>query len=310
MQSEEHIRNMHELIQQAQAFSSRMVELRRALHQYPELGYEEVDTARRVAETLRQLELEVTSPAGTAVVGVLRGREPGRVAVLRSDMDALAIEEVQGREYGSRVPGVMHACGHDGHMAILVGAATLLHELRDKLRGEVRFIFQPAEERLPDGGARALVEAGVLDDPPAELVVGFHIWPDLPVGKVAVHSGAVMAAADLFRVTFSGRGGHGALPHRAADAVLAACHAVVALAGVASRDLDPLSPAVMSVGMVRGGESPNVIPDEVSLAGTTRYFTPRLGELLQKRIQEVAASVARVYHCRGEVEYQHGYPPV
>ncbi|MDI6895599.1 MAG: amidohydrolase [Bacillota bacterium] len=301
---------MHQLLQRSWALQPRLVELRRTLHQYPELGYEEVNTARRISEYLRQVGLDVALPAGTAVVGILRGKERGRVVVLRSDMDALAVDEVPGREYGSRVPGVMHACGHDGHMAMLVGAAILLGELRDFLRGEVRFVFQPAEEKLPDGGARALVGAGVLDDPPADLALGYHVWPDLAVGKVGVHPGAVMAAADLFRVTFSGRGGHGALPHRAADAVLAACHSVVALDSVVSRNVDAIAPAVLSVGMVRGGESPNVIPEEVTLAGTTRYFDGALGDLLRRRIGEVATGVGRVYRCRAQVEYQQGYPAV
>ncbi|MFZ5769353.1 MAG: M20 metallopeptidase family protein [Bacillota bacterium] len=302
--------NRHYLLQRARALEPRLVELRRTFHQYPELGYEEVNTARRIADELRHLGVEVTTPVGTAVVGILRGRERGRVVVLRSDMDALAVEEVAGRDYGSRVPGVMHACGHDGHMAILIGATAILGEMRDCLRGEVRLVFQPAEEKLPEGGARALVDAGVLDGPPADLVLGFHVWPDLAAGKVAVHSGAVMAAADLFRVVFSGRGGHGALPHRAADAVLAACHAVVALDSVISRDVDALTPAVLSIGMVRGGESPNVIPDEVILAGTTRYFDAGVGDLLGRRIDEVTAAVARAYHCRAQVEYRRGYPAV
>lgn len=300
----------HPLLQTTKSIGSQLSDLRRLFHQYPELGYEEVNTAKRLSEYLEKAGLEVRRPSGTMVVGILKGDHPGKTVVIRSDMDALAIQEVQGREYGSRVPGVMHACGHDGHMAILLGTATVLRELRSELRGEVRFVFQPAEEKLPKGGAKALIEAGVLDNPPADMALGLHLWPELPSGRIAVHAGTVMAAGDVFQVTFRGRGGHGARPDQADDVVLCASHTVVALHTIVSRDVDAATPAVLSVGTIHGGQSPNIIPSEITLSGTVRCLNESSRRILKKRIEEVTQRMAAAYHCRAHVDYQTGYPAV
>lgn len=193
---------------------------------------------------------------------------------------------------------------------MLVGTAMLLAEERDGLAGEVWFLFQPAEEKLPVGGARALVEAGLLARGPVELALGLHLWPDLPVGTVGLRPGPVMAAGDIFRVTFTGDGGHAAQPHAASDTVASAGHAVIALQGLARRQVNAVSPVVVSVGMVQAGSSPNVLPAEAALAGTTRYLDSELGAVLKTQVQSIARAVAGIHGCRAEVDYQPGYPAI
>lgn len=298
------------MLQQSLSLKKQLTELRRTFHKYPELGYEETNTARRVTERLQDLGLTVSRPGGPAVVASIKGGRPGKVIVLRSDMDALAVQEVPGREYGSRTPGVMHACGHDGHMTMLLGTAHLLKEIQEELRGEVRLVFQPAEERLPEGGAKALVEAGVLDNPPADLALGVHLWPDLPSGQVGVVSGPVMAAADLFEATCRGRGGHGAKPHQSDNVILCSAQTVVALHHLVARTVEASAPAVLSVGTFHGGHSPNVIPDEATISGTVRYFDESAGRNLRKGIEEISSRIAGVYHCQAHVQYRPGYPAV
>ncbi|HCC32807.1 MAG TPA: amidohydrolase [Clostridiales bacterium] len=287
-----------------------VIGLRRRLHQHPELGGAEAATSAMIAEQLGELGLQVRSSIGNAVLGVLPGGGDGPGILLRAELDALPITEVPGRPHGSRVPGMMHACGHDGHMAILVGTARLLATERRLLRGDVYFLFQPAEEQLPDGGARELIEAGVLEGMRLQLAAALHLWPDLPLGTVGIPPGPVMAAGDIFRVTFSGNGGHAGQPHTAADTVAAAGYTAAALPGLVRRRVNALLPAVIAVGMVHGGASPNVLPAEANLAGTTRYFEPGLGDTLERHIRDVAREAGELYGCRADTQYRHGYPPV
>jgi amidohydrolase len=295
---------MARLSQDVLARREQLVALRRALHAEPELAYRERRTAERVAACLAGSGLALrTGLAGTGVLASVRGGE-GRSVLLRVDMDALPIQEQSGAPYASRAAGVMHACGHDGHTAIGCVAAQLLAQRR--LPGEVRVLFQPAEEG--EGGAQAMLAEGVMDG--VELVLGIHLWNELPVGTLGVKPGPLMAAVDRLQIAVRGRGGHGGMPHRAADPVVAAAHVVVALQSVVARQLPPGTPAVLTIGAIHGGQAFNVIPDEVVLTGTLRSFDPALRAALPERIRGLAAGVAEGLGCRAEVTVRPGNPPV
>ena len=281
-----------------------LVALRRDLHQNPELSWAERRTAGRVAAFLEGAGLDLRADlAGTGVVATVRGGA-GRTVLLRVDMDGLPIQEQGAAAYASRVPGVMHACGHDGHVAMGAAAARVLGARR--LAGEVRMLFQPAEEG--EGGAQGMVAAGVLDG--VDLVLGVHLWNELPVGVLGVKAGPLMAAVDRLRVVVRGRGGHGGNPHRAADPVVAAAHVVVALQSVVAREVSPVQAAVVTVGAIHGGQAFNVIPDEVTLTGTIRTFDPQLRREMPARIQRIASGVAQALQCAAEVEVRPGNPAV
>ncbi|MFD2172039.1 M20 metallopeptidase family protein [Tumebacillus lipolyticus] len=283
----------------------KLVETRRDLHRHPELGFEEVRTSKVVADWLRELGLEVeTGIAKTGVVGRLRGAKSGKTVALRADMDALPIQDLKTCDYASTVPGVMHACGHDAHTTIVLGAATLLSELRDQLAGDVLFIFQPAEEG--PGGAAPMIEAGVLDG--VDMAFGIHMAPVAPAGIVAVSPGPAMASADEFTLTIRGKGGHGAYPHMAIDAIPIAAQVVTALQQVVSRAVDPTQTAVLSIGTIRGGTKSNVIADAVELTGTVRTFDPLLREEMPKRIESIASGIAASFGASAELDYQFKYP--
>jgi len=297
-----------QLTRRADELSAKLIGWRRQLHQHPELGYEERWTSEFVAERLRALGLEVrTGLAETGVVGVLRAAAATRPAVLlRADMDALPIQEVEGREYGSQIPDRMHACGHDGHMTMLLGAATLVCENKDELDRDVIFCFQPAEEG--GGGGRRMIEEGVLDLADVGTVYGLHLWSPLPVGTVYTRPGPMMAGNDEFTACFRGRGGHGALPHTARDPIVAAAQAVTALQSIVARSIDPVEPAVVTVGMFQAGSAPNIIPDEARLEGTLRSFDKSVRALLRERVQEVLESSARGAGCELDYKLIEGYP--
>jgi amidohydrolase len=289
---------------------------RRHLHMHPELGFQEVETARFVAERLRSLGLEVrTGIAQTGVLGLLRGTGGGRAGargktvLLRADMDALPIEEENEVGYRSTRPGVMHACGHDGHTAILLGAARVLAERRDRLAGTVKFLFQPCEEK-PPGGAIRMIEEGVLEGPGVDAAFGLHLAQELPVGMVSARPGPIMAAADMFRLEIVGRGGHAARPHECVDAGLVAAQVMVALHSIVAREVNPIEPAVITVGVIQAGTAPNVIPDRALLRGTVRAFDQKLRERLARRVEEVAVGVARAMRAECACSYEWGYPAV
>jgi amidohydrolase len=281
-----------------------LIALRRDLHQNPELAYAESRTAAAVAAFLEGSGCDVrTGVAGTGVVATVRGGA-GPTVLLRVDMDALPIREQSDAAYASRVPGVMHACGHDGHVATGAAAARVL--ARRRLPGEVRVLFQPAEEG--EGGAQAVVAAGVLDG--VDCVVGIHLWNELPVGTLGVKAGPLMAAVDRLRIVVHGRGGHGGKPHRSADPVVAAAHVVTALQSIVARETSPLDSAVVTLGSIHGGQAFNVIPDEVTLTGTIRTFDPELRRSMPERVTRIAAGVASALRCRAEVEVRAGNPAV
>ena len=257
--------------------------LRRDFHQHPEIGFQEVRTASIVARELRELGLEVsTGIAETGVVAMLEGERPGPTALLRFDMDALPVTEETGAEYASLTPGVMHACGHDGHTAIGLTVARLLHAHRDELAGTVKLVFQPAEEGL--GGAKRMVAEGVLANPRPDLSLALHLWNDKPFGWIGVTPGPAMAASGRFQITITGSGGHGAAPHLTHDPVVAAAQIITALQTIVSRNVRPLDSAVVSVTAIEAGDAFNVIPSTAVLKGTFRTYRPEVEALLKARI--------------------------
>jgi amidohydrolase len=288
------------------AIAPELVAIRHDLHAHPETGFEEQRTAAIVASTLRRWGLDVTESVGrTGVVATLKGKQPGTLSIgLRADMDALNIEEATGLAYASTIPGKMHACGHDGHTAILLGAAYTLAQHRD-FEGTVQFIFQPAEEGL--GGGLAMLGDGLLERFPVDKLYGLHNWPGMPVGRFGTRPGAFMAAGDTWTVTFRGTGGHGGgAAHLATDAAVAQAEFVMASQTIVSRNVPAIQPAVISVGYIGGGAwgSPNVMPSEVVVRGTARCFDEKIRALLERRLGEVALAVAAVHGCTAELKYE------
>jgi len=283
-----------------------LVALRRDLHAYPELAFEERRTSSVVAAALRDCGLEVHEGiGGTGVVGVLRRGHSTRMVGLRADMDALPMREDAERPYVSRHPGVHHGCGHDGHTAMLLGAAQQLARA-GSFDGSIAFIFQPAEEGR--GGAREMVRQGLFDRFPCESVFALHNWPDLPAGTVATRPGPIMAAADRFDIVVRGQGGHAAQPHRTPDVVLAASQLVAQMHTIVSRRIPPTQNAVLSVTRISGGQSHNVLPAAVELTGTVRSFDPAVQDAIEQAVRDVAAGVARGSGTKIDVEYTRYYP--
>jgi amidohydrolase len=276
---------------------------RRHLHRNPELSFHEHGTAAFVAETLEGFGLDVERPTETGVLARIGGGGP--VVALRADIDALPIEERSGVEFASERPGAMHACGHDGHTAMLLGAAKELS--RRELAGQVRLIFQHAEEIAP-GGARDLVAAGAMQD--VDFVYGCHLWTPLEYGKIAAMPGPFMAAADFFTIAITGKGGHAGLPHTATDTIAAAAELVGSLQHIVSRRIDPLAPAVVTIGSLHAGHAPNVIPGRAELAGTTRSFDAGVRERLPELIEEIGRSVCAAHGAGFELDFVFGFDPV
>ncbi|HEY7355918.1 MAG TPA: M20 family metallopeptidase [Ktedonobacterales bacterium] len=285
-----------------------LIELRRDFHRHPELAMEETRTADIIADLLRASGLEVrTGIAKTGVVGVLRGSQPGKTLAIRADIDALPVQEENDLPFKSQIPGKMHACGHDTHTAIALTLADILAAHQSELRGNVTFLFQPAEEQI--GGAEPMIQQGALKNPDVDAVIGLHIASTLPVGQVVVRSGAGLASADSFNIRVRGRAGHGAMPHTAVDPVLAAAQIVVALQSLVSREVSPFQPAVVTIGSFHGGTARNVIADEVVLEGTFRTFSDEVRAHLTRRIPELARDVAASMRASASVEMLEGCPP-
>lgn len=284
-----------------------IIEFRHTLHRIPEMAGAEFETSRAIRERLAGLDLEVLPPfLGTDVVAILHGRGPGRNVTLRADIDALRLNEETGVPHASCHEGRMHACGHDGHAAMVMGAAELLASRRDSFNGSVRFVWQPGEENRAMG--RDLVEAGALESPRADLVTALHGMPGLPVGVLALRDGAMMASCAHFKVTIRGRGGHSSRPHQAVDPVVAAAAVVVELQSVVSRRIDPQQAAVLSVCRIAGGELANVIPDEVVLEGTARALDMNVAAALESGLREVVDAVSRAHRTNCEIDYRLAYP--
>jgi len=302
----------HPLVAALEKHEAEMIAIRHQIHRNPEVGFEETQTAALVARKLREFGLEVTEGiAETGVVGTLKGRLPGQRAIgLRADMDALFIQEVPGRDYGSAVPGKMHACGHDGHTAMLLGAARYLSEHPD-FSGTVNFIFQPAEEGL--GGGQKMVEEGLFENFPVDAVYGMHNMPGIPLGHFHTRTGPFLAASDTWQVVFHGTGGHGgAGAHLATDTTLPVAHFILALQTIVSRSVPAIEAAVVSVGAINGGDagSPNIIPAHVTVTGTARSYRPHIRDLLERRLTELANAEAAAFGCTADVTYKRRYPPL
>lgn len=292
---------------QAQALAAELSAWRRDFHMHPELGLEEHRTAAIVAAHLAGLGYEVTTQVGgTGVIGLLNPGRPGRVIALRADMDALPIQDAKTVSYASRVPGKMHACGHDGHTAMLMGVASLLAGCRQELPGQVKLLFQPAEEG--PGGAKPMIEAGALDRPRPGACLALHLWSDLPVGTAAIRTGPHMAASDSVRMAIRGVGGHGAYPHTGVDAIAVAGQVICALQNVVSRETNPLEAVVLTLGTIEGGFRGNVIAPEVRLTGTVRSLSPEVRGSMEGRVRRVFEGACRMLRAEPTLEYSYGYP--
>lgn len=292
--------NVREL---SEKYKNETIALRREFHQNPELSWKEISTSKRVEEELKKLGVEVKRVANTGIVGTIKGKEGGKVVALRADMDALPIQEANDDiPYKSKNKGVMHACGHDSHTAMLLVAAKILSELKDHLKGKVKLIFQPAEELIQ--GARKMLDEGVLDG--VDAILGIHIWSQMPTGKVSLEPGPRFAAGDRFKIIVKGKGAHGASPHLGVDAIVAASAIVMNLQTIVSREIDPLEPAVVSLGKITGGFNFNVICNEVVIEGTTRSFNQEIQTRYPEIIKRVIQSTSSSFNAEAELEYTIG----
>ena len=301
---------MNELLSRVNEIYPYTVALRRELHRRPELGFQEFQTAEKLLIELSQWEgFSIQSGiAGTGIVASLAGGKPGKTILVRFDMDALPVNEDTGADYSSENNGIMHACGHDGHMAIGLTAARLLSESRQELSGRVVFLFQPAEEGL--GGALRMIKEGVLESVKPDVALGMHLWNEKPLGWLGISDGPVMSASETFRITIRGKGGHGGKPHEAVDPIVASAGVISALQSLPAREVHPLDSSVISVCNIHAGEAHNVIPGEVALGGTIRTFRQETRDLVLKRFREIVTGVAQAHLCQAEIELEKISPAV
>jgi amidohydrolase len=294
---------------QVRSLHAQVITWRRQIHQHPELGFEETLTAQFITQKLDQWGIDYTSGiAKTGIVATIQGDRPGPVLGIRADMDALPIQEENELEYRSKHPGKMHACGHDAHVAIALGTACYLAAHRHTFSGTVKIIFQPAEEG--PGGAKPMIEAGVLQNPQVDAIIGLHVWQQLPIGTVGVKAGALMAAVETFRVTVLGRGGHGAIPQQTVDSIVVAAQIVNALQTIVARNIDPIESAVVTVGEFHAGTACNVIADTARLSGTVRYFNSQYADYFHHRIEQLISGVCGMHGATYELSYEKYYPPL
>lgn len=303
--------NLKEKIQGlSSTYASYFIDIRHHLHANPELSYQEFLTSQYIQDRLKEFGIDFKVMAATGVIGLIKGKNPSkRIIALRADIDALPIEEANDVTYRSKNKGVMHACGHDVHTTVLLGAAKILNELKDEWEGTVKLIFQPGEERNP-GGASLLIKEGVLKDPAPAAIFGLHVHPGLPVGTFSFRGGKVMASADEIYITIKGKGGHAAAPHLTTDTVLVASHVIIALQQVISRNNDPFSPSVLSICSIQGGHTTNVIPSEVKLMGTFRALDESWRFRAHDLIKKIAVSTAESMGATIDFHIDIGYPAV
>ena len=303
--------NIEILRKEMDEYNEELIKMRRYLHENPELSYQEANTAKYAADKLRSFGVEVREHVGgTGVVGLIRGKT-GRITIgLRADMDALPIEEQTGLPFASKNKGIMHACGHDSHTAMLLAAAYILSKHRDELDGNVKFLFQPAEEDGGKGGALPMIEDGALENPHVDHVFGLHVLGDFPAGTFAIRGGAIMAAPDGFKITVHGKGGHGSAPADAIDPIYIGSNIINALYGVRSRFIDQRKPVTISVCSVHSGTKDNIIPDNLEMFGTLRTLDEDLRALIKKKIGDTAASVANAFGASAETEFKENAYPV
>jgi carboxypeptidase Ss1 len=302
---------LEDLLPEAIKLDAYVVRTRRKIHSHPELSFKEARTAKTVAKELEKAGISVkTGVGGNGVLGTLKGKKPGRVVALRADMDALPITEMSGEPFSSTVPGVMHACGHDTHVAMLLGAARLLASKKDELRGTVKFLFQPAEEHGGIGGAKPMIEDGVMENPKVDYVFGLHISNRIPSGKFGLRAGPLMAAPDAFHIKIHGKGGHGSAPQETVDPIFVATQVISALQGVSSRMIDPVKPFVISVCSIHAGTKDNIIPDDAELSGTIRTLDDKTRERALRKVREVTMGVCKAFGARCELSFMEDAYPI
>lgn len=293
-------------LENAEKIKEWLVEARRDFHMNPELGMEELRTGKKISEYLDEMGIEHrTGVAKTGVVGIIRGGYEGKTVALRADMDALPIKDEKNVEYKSKVAGKMHACGHDAHMAILLGAAKILNSMRDQLKGNVKLLFQPAEETV--GGAKPMIEEGVMEKPYVDAVFGLHVAPELPTGKIGIRYGKANASSDTINIIINGESTHGAYPHSGIDAIMIAGHVITALQSIVSRNIDPTNSAVISIGVIKGGTQGNIIANRVELVGTVRTLDPKTREAVLNKIEKIVKNVSASMGGKGELIREKGY---
>jgi amidohydrolase len=296
--------------QLAKQYAPQFIEVRHHLHAHPELSYKEFETSKFVQQKLSELNIPFEIKATTGVIGLIEGKNPSKkIIALRADMDALPIKEENNVPYKSQNEGVMHACGHDVHTSVLLGASKILNELKNEFEGTIKLIFQPGEERNP-GGASLLIKEGVLENPKPQAIFGLHVHPGLPVGKLSFRSGVVMASADEIFITVRGKGGHAAAPHTTVDTILVASHLVVALQQIISRNRNPFSPSVLSISSFQGGYTTNVIPSEVKLMGTFRAMDEEWRYKAHELIRKEAIGLVQSMGAEIDLLIDVGYPVV
>lgn len=300
---------LHKIKNIAKESANHLIQIRRHLHAHPELSFEETETALYISKQLDSLHIaHEKNIGGNGIVGIIKGRNPNaKTIALRADIDALPIEEKNDVSYCSVNKGIMHACGHDVHTTCLIGALKILNEIKDEFEGQVKFIFQPAEEKLP-GGASILIKEGVLQNPEVEKIFGQHVLPQLETGRVAFKSGLSMASCDEIFITIKGNGGHGAMPHLAVDTVLIASHIVIALQQIVSRNANPILPTVLSIGKFIANGATNIIPEEVKLEGTLRTFDEVWRTQAKDKIKSIATAIAESMGATIDIHIAHGYP--
>lgn len=297
------------LVKRVNELKDVFVGYRRQIHQNPELGFEEHKTTALVEKVLVELGIEHRKNGDkTGVIATLKGGLPGeKVIALRADMDALKLQEGTGLEFASKVPGVSHACGHDMHTAVLLGAATMLAEYKEHLRGTVKFFFQPAEEMV--NGAETMIQNGAMENPAVDYALACHTWPDMPAGSIGIRKGAMMASADKITITVRGKAVHAAHPHKGIDPVVVGAYIITQLQTIVSRRVAPLEPAVVSIGRLAAGTTSNIIPDECVMEGTVRTLNPEVRREVAEHIKNIAAHTALGMGATAEVEYEEGVPP-
>lgn len=296
-------------IEEIKKYEQEIVDCRRDIHMHPETGFEEVRTSEKVVKLLEQYGIEVVRNVGkTGVIGILKGNGQGRTIALRADMDALDMSEECELEYKSKVDGKMHGCGHDAHTAMLLGAAKVLSENRDKINGTVKFVFQPAEEGPKPGGGTLVMESGMLDD--VDAIYAMHVTTLLETGTVAMHQNEALASTDFFRIVLKGRGTHASAPHTGIDPIMMSSQVLAAFQNIRSRELDPVDPAVLSVCTINGGSTFNVIPDDVTLTGTVRTLSEEVREKVFARMEKVVASITDMNGGSYEFQREKAYPPL
>ena len=298
---------MSEVKRLGEKYLQHMINLRETIHMYPEDGFSEFTTSKIIIEELEKLGIKVQkNVAKTGVVGLIEGKYPGKTVLLRVDMDALKIQEQADVEYKSKIDGMMHACGHDGHVAGLLGAAMILNELKDNLHGNVKLVFQPAEER--DGGALPMIEEGVLENPKVDAAFAAHLWGYLNEGEVHLKEGPMMASPDIFNIKVTGKGGYGAVPQESIDPIVITCQIVNSLQTIVSRKINPLDPVVITCGRIQGGDCHNVIPNEVELEGTIRTFNEETRNWVPKVMEDLIRGITTSQGAAYEFKYEPKYP--